>query len=430
MAVRKFSEIAASGASFVSGDSILAVQSGTTDVLFSKTQFFDPLTLVQGSGSAAVPSLQIGSGSATSAGWILGYYGSSGYAGIWNTAVSPSGSNYSVAANSVDTLVNAISGVVYIRKGNSSIATFDTDRMALGSSGDAILRRAAAATLHQGLADAATATAQTLQVQSVVAGTSNTAGADWTIQGSRGTGTGAGGSIIFKTAAAGGSGSSQNSAAEALRIGPTGAVTTTNLGVTITGSSNSVTLSNTNFGTFHFEQGTAPGSAGVIIFPSAGQFISVAGGAFCFTGTSNPSGTVDLYLSRGAAATFQQGAADAASPVAQTTQVQSVVAGTSNTAGVDWTLQGSRGTGTGAGGAIIIKTAPVGGSGSSQNAAAEVARFLAAGNVRFTNAANFSANGSVATTLGSVGPAGSNTTVQKWLTFVDDGGTTRYVPCF
>jgi hypothetical protein len=40
-----------------------------------------------------------------------------------------------------------------------------------------------------------------------------------------------------------------------------------------------------------------------------------------------------------------------------------------------------------------------------------------------------SANGSVATVLGSVGPAGSNTTVQEWLT-VDLGGTTRYIPCF
>ncbi len=40
-----------------------------------------------------------------------------------------------------------------------------------------------------------------------------------------------------------------------------------------------------------------------------------------------------------------------------------------------------------------------------------------------------SANGSVATVLGSVGPAGSNTTVQEWLT-IDINGTTRYLPCF
>jgi hypothetical protein len=39
------------------------------------------------------------------------------------------------------------------------------------------------------------------------------------------------------------------------------------------------------------------------------------------------------------------------------------------------------------------------------------------------------ANGSVATTLGSVGPVGSNTTVQEWLT-IDIQGTTRFIPCF
>ena len=61
-----------------------------------------------------------------------------------------------------------------------------------------------------GPADAASPTAQTLSVQSVVAGTSNTAGADWTFKASAGTGTGAGGNFLWQTAAAGGSGSSQN----------------------------------------------------------------------------------------------------------------------------------------------------------------------------------------------------------------------------
>ena len=48
----------------------------------------------------------------------------------------------------------------------------------------------------------------------------------------------------------------------------------------------------------------------------------------------------------------------------------------------------------------------------------------------FSGSGAFSANGSVATVLGSLGPAGSHTTVQTWLTFVDSGGVTRYVPCF
>lgn len=40
-----------------------------------------------------------------------------------------------------------------------------------------------------------------------------------------------------------------------------------------------------------------------------------------------------------------------------------------------------------------------------------------------------SANGTVATVLGSLGPAGSNTTVQEWLT-ININGTVRYIPCF
>lgn len=55
---------------------------------------------------------------------------------------------------------------------------------------------------------------------------------------------------------------------------------------------------------------------------------------------------------------------------------------------------------------------------------------LTAGNVKFNNAASFSANASVATVLGSVGPVGSHTTVQKWLTIVDSGGATLYIPAF
>ncbi len=41
-----------------------------------------------------------------------------------------------------------------------------------------------------------------------------------------------------------------------------------------------------------------------------------------------------------------------------------------------------------------------------------------------------SANGSVATVLGSLGPAGSHTTVQEWLQILGSGGVTRYVPGF
>lgn len=67
---------------------------------------------------------------------------------------------------------------------------------------DCILVPAAAATWQCGALDAAVPVAQTLRVQSVVAGTASHVGADWTFVGSKGTGTtaGAGGKIIFQTA--------------------------------------------------------------------------------------------------------------------------------------------------------------------------------------------------------------------------------------
>ncbi len=52
------------------------------------------------------------------------------------------------------------------------------------------------------------------------------------------------------------------------------------------------------------------------------------------------------------------------------------------------------------------------------------------GAVKFTSAVSWSANGSVATTMTGIGPAGSHTTVQEWLTVVDSAGVVRYVPAY
>ena len=206
-----------------------------------------------------------------------------------------------------------------------------------------------------------------------------------------------------------------------------------------------------------------------------------------FFAASLQVGASPAILTGPAAAQLQLGAADAPSPVAQTLSVQNVVAGTSNTAGQNWTFNASRGTGIGIGGSFIFQGAIPGGSGTSQNALSEIVELsystasgafgllaptnnnngvviypngivgglnttlsfssggLASGNwsvgdtvlsrgaagiFKFASAGSFSANGSVATALTSVGPTGSHTTVQTWLTIVDSGGTTRYIPCF
>lgn len=78
----------------------------------------------------------------------------------------------------------------------------------------------------------------------------------------------------------------------------------------------------------------------------------------------------DVFIGRRAAANLRLGAADAAAPVPQTLSVQSVVAGTTNTAGANLTITGSQGTGTGAGGSIVFQVAPAGSSGTAQNALA------------------------------------------------------------
>jgi hypothetical protein len=50
--------------------------------------------------------------------------------------------------------------------------------------------------------------------------------------------------------------------------------------------------------------------------------------------------------------------------------------------------------------------------------------------MQFPTATSIAANGSVATALTSVGPAGANTTVQEWLKVKNAAGTVRYVPMF
>jgi len=81
------------------------------------------------------------------------------------------------------------------------------------------------------------------------------------------------------------------------------------------------------------------------------------------------TGSPDVFLSRKAAANLQIGAADAAAPVAQKISTQSVVAGTSNTAGASFTRVVSLGTGTGGSGDDILQQGITGASGTTQNTA-------------------------------------------------------------
>lgn len=102
-----------------------------------------------------------------------------------------------------------------------------------------------------------------------------------------------------------------------------------------------------------------------LIFNSGGSVLnSGSNGNFIF---GNNSGSTNTTVSFPAANTWQFGNADAASPVAQTLRVQSVVAGTAAANGANWTLQGSLGTGTGTPGKVLWNVGIAQASGTAQS---------------------------------------------------------------
>jgi len=120
-----------------------------------------------------------------------------------------------------------------------------------------------------------------------------------------------------------------------------------------------------------------------------------------------PSSGQDTFLTRSTkntGANIQLGEADAAAPVAQKLSVQSVVAGTSNTAGQNFTITGSQGTGTGAGGSLIFQVATAGSSGTAQNALANAMVIDSVKTVRL-------GTGYTVATLPAAGTAGRRTYV-------------------
>ena len=62
--------------------------------------------------------------------------------------------------------------------------------------------------------------------------------------------------------------------------------------------------------------------------------------------------------------------------------------------------------------------------------AANVLSFQLSGGSLRVGPGLITANGSVATALSALGPAGSHTTVQEWLTVQNQAGVVRYIPCF
>lgn len=91
--------------------------------------------------------------------------------------------------------------------------------------------------------------------------------------------------------------------------------------------------------------------------------------------------STDLFLQRGAAANLRLGGAASATPVSQYLSVQN--ASGTNVAGADRYIQGSAGTGSGAGGEIVLLTAPAGSPGTGQNSFTSQISFTSTGGLRW-----------------------------------------------
>ena len=160
-----------------------------------------------------------------------------------------------------------------------------------------------------------------------------------------------------------------------------------------TGAAPTNTLNNTVIGVIgakgYGTTGYATGNNGGLLCFATQNFSDTAMGTACeiaVTANNTTSAVRGLTLFNGNSAVF--GPIDGATPTAQTLSVQNVIAGTSNTAGANWTIAGSRGTGTGTGGNIVLQVAPAGSSGSSQNTLVPRMTMLGNGNIGFGTETN------------------------------------------
>ncbi len=208
------------------------------------------------SATASGGRLQVGSGSGASTGWIFSGDSTigSGFPGIWPTSITPSSSNYIASSNGSQTYINC-TDAIYLRVSNSdyfyvnSSVVRVTGAATIGwcpstnvnATADVLLSRKGAANIQQGGADAASPIAQTYSVQSVATGTSNTAGVNFTINGSQSTGSAYGGAIIFQVTQNGAAATTQNTLVELLRISPTSGIAVAKT-ITLAGTTGAQTI--------------------------------------------------------------------------------------------------------------------------------------------------------------------------------------------
>ena len=248
---------------------------------------------------------------------------------------------------------------------------------------------------------------QTLQVQSTTAGLSNLAGSPFFINGSRGTGTGAGGSIIFQVAPAGSSGTAQNAYSTALTLASD---RTLLIGgsdrAIIRGTGGYLEFANTGNAAFLFYgSGYSAGRDSITLEPSASRVQVRSGGSFAWSSRDTHSNsTCDLFLTRDAANTLalRNGTS------AQKFRVYNTYTSSTNYENfeIDWQTT-----------ANIALVGPTKGSGGGTQRVQRL-QYLEDGGT-----------GSTTPSLGTTCPAAS-ATIKSWIKVITSDGTTAYIPCW
>lgn len=286
---------------------------------------------------------------------------------------------------------NSTSGNTALTLGTSSSGTY-AERMLIDSAGDVYIGNGSFA---------AAPTAGTIR------GTNgqgtNIAGADFLVAPGRGTGTGSGGAFRVLTAAAGTSGSSLNALTERMRIDSAGRVgigtNTPNSRLNVVGGSlastgdglsiagnliNGRLFSAASGGNVESLHTYFDGKAVEISAGSSSTYISGIGIASrSYTGTAPDAVTlytrgVERFRVNGSDDHIVAGNGDtSATPAAST--IRGTNASGTDIGGPNLTIQAGRGTGTGAGGAVVFQTSAAGTTGSTLNAATERMRITSAG---------------------------------------------------
>lgn len=261
--------------------------------------------------------------------------------------------------------------------------------------GIAVVTSTAGSTRLGAILDVAAPAAQSLTVPNVVAGTTDTAGQDFTIQLSQSTGTGVEGRLVIQCCAPGSTGSAQNALATRAIIDHTGLAVTGALSCTA-----GLTVSGGNF----FAGGSTPG----FFVGSAGNTQIWNGGSYAWSSTSNASGSADTWFGRaGAANSFRFGNSDSASPASQTVQFQNG-SGT-NIAAVNATINAPLSTGNATNGDLVIQTGVKVASGTGGATKTEAARFKGETQQLLLNGAL--AGGSAASSIAAGTGAGTGPTI-------------------